>query len=78
MSKSQGSFTGVWKAASGRGAGSFQVSDTKSADDDSKFIEEMYDKRDENIALRKTNAQKFVDSFYNIGMSIRCIFSIFR
>jgi len=43
------------------------VFDSKNVDNESKFVEEMYDKRDENIDLRKSNAQKFVDSFYNIA-----------
>jgi len=61
------SFAQNLRAAAGRGRSTtFNVSDTKNADADSKFIDEMYNKRDENIALRKGNAQDFVDSFYNI------------
>eukprot|EP01084_Bolivina_argentea_P248691 416052_1 len=66
MSVVQGSLPEVCKAATGRGKGSINVSDTKSFEKDSKLIEEMYDKRDENIDIRKGNAQKFVDSFYNV------------
>jgi sterol 24-C-methyltransferase len=57
----------MFKAASGRGKGAYNVSDTKNVDEESKFVEEMFNQRDENIQLRKSNAQKFVDSFYTIA-----------
>eukprot|EP00483_Globobulimina_turgida_P001867 UN01869 len=66
MSVTQGSLPDLFKAATGRGKGSYNISDTKNFSDESKFIEEMYGSRDENIQLRKNNAQKFVDSFYNV------------
>eukprot|EP01083_Nonionella_stella_P044562 119962_1 len=66
MSKVQGSIFEVVNAAAGRGKGSFQVSNSKDRKADSEFIHEMYGKRDENIELRKSNAQAFVDSFYNV------------
>eukprot|EP01084_Bolivina_argentea_P297500 512540_1 len=66
MSKNNGSIGMLMKAATGRGLGTKQVADSKNMNKESKFVEEMYDKGDENIALRKNNAQKFVDSFYNI------------
>ena len=66
MSIVQGSLKEVISAASGRGKGSINVSDTKNIDKESKFVEKMYDQGDENLELRKTNAQEFVDSFYNI------------
>ena len=72
MSKTNGSLSGMFSSASGRGQGNFRAADTKNIDKESKFIEEMYDKRDENIELRKGNAQKFVDSFYSVGMFRIC------
>ena len=66
MSKVSGSITGMLSSASGYGQGSFRAADTKNIDKESKFIEEMYEKGDENIELRKGNAQKFVDSFYSV------------
>jgi len=66
MSK-QGSVLDVMRAAAGLGQGAFKGDSKVSKDDDSKFIDEMYSKRDDNIDLRKGNAQKFVDSFYNIA-----------
>ena len=67
MSLVQGSLKSVISAASGRGQGAINVSDTKNIDKESKFVENMYEKGDENIELRKSNAQKFVDSFYSIA-----------
>jgi len=67
MSKTQASPFEIIKAAAGYGKGEFKGDSKQSKEDDSKFIEEMYSKRDENIDTRKGNAQKFVDSFYNIA-----------
>jgi len=67
MSKSQASAFEVLKAAAGFGKGAYKGDHKQSKEDDSKFIDEMYSKRDDNIQLRQGNAQKFVDSFYNIA-----------
>jgi len=67
MSKTQGSMLEVLRAAAGLGKGAFSGDSKQSKDADSKLIDEMFSKRDENIDLRKGNAQKFVDSFYNIA-----------
>lgn len=55
------------KAAAGLGKGAFKGDSKQSKEEDSKLIDEMFASRDENIDLRKGNAQKFVDSFYNIA-----------
>ena len=69
MSKVQASAFDFMKAAAGMGQGTFQSDSKQSKEDDSKLIEDMFSNRDENIDLRKGNAQKFVNSFYNIGLS---------
>jgi len=67
MSKVQASAFDFVKAAAGMGQGTFQSDSKQSKEDDSKLIEDMFSNRDENIDLRKGNAQKFVNSFYNIA-----------
>ena len=60
-----GSITGLIRASTGKGK-SNTVSHGANVDEEANFMAEMYSQGDENIEKRKKNAQKFVNSFYNI------------
>lgn len=65
MSNTRGNIFGLLKTAgSGKGVGDNSKLDKKQTENESKFVEDMYDSND--VEVRKSNAQKFVEKFYNL------------